>query len=74
MMPTSQGTSNIRCPFYRMHKKKSIGCEGMTDDCKLLILYEAEEERKKQQRIFCAQRFEKCEIYEMIMKAKYTEE
>ena len=46
MMPTSQGTSNIRCPFYRMHKKQSIGCEGMTDDCKLLILYEAEEERK----------------------------
>ena len=57
-----------------MHKRKSIGCEGITDDCKLLILYEAEEERKKQQRIFCAQRFEKCEIYEMIMKAKYTEE
>lgn len=53
--------------------RKSIGCEGITDDCFNRIVFKSEELRKSHQQIFCEKKYKNCEIYRML-EAKYEEE
>lgn len=62
----------IKCPFYINTAKKSITCEGITDNCVTKILFQTPELRSKHSKIFCEELFKNCEIYRML-EAKYEE-
>lgn len=65
-------SAQIRCPFFRGHTPTEIGCEGITDDTLLKLIFPCRTARDRQEDIFCMQHFEKCELYEAINK-KYEE-
>ena len=62
-----------QCPFYLFGGRKSIGCEGITEDCFIRLVFKSEEKKKAQENIFCNRRYKNCEIYRMLME-KYEEE
>lgn len=70
---TSFGTEEIRCPFFRKHEPRVIGCEGITDDSFIRLVFETVDGRNKQEEIFCKNRYHYCEIYRAIY-SKYEED
>lgn len=62
----------IKCPFYINTAKKSISCEGITDNCVMKILFQTPELRGNHSKIFCEAKYTNCEIYRML-EAKYDE-
>lgn len=72
-MRTQWGAEEIKCPFFRSHTNVEILCEGVTDDSTIRMLFRNRKGRERQEQIFCAGRYENCEIYRAIMKAKYDE-
>lgn len=62
----------IKCPFFQNLSKQKITCEGPYDDCVAISqVYQTNENRNKQVKLFCGGDFEKCEVYRMIVEAKY---
>ena len=61
------------CPFFRDHRKSSIGCEGILPGSVLRSEYQGREEREKQYKIYCCENYRYCEIYRAI-KEKYEDE
>ena len=64
----------IECPFFLFEGRKAIGCEGITDDCFIRLVFNTEESKKMQQKTFCSKKYKNCEIYRMLMKEKYEED
>ena len=65
----------VRCPFYRSDNgKRRIICEGIVDGSTISVTYRGRTDLQKQISIFCACRYENCEIYRMLMNEKYKEE
>ena len=59
----------VRCPFYRTDDGgRSIVCEGFIDDSCVTLTYRFSHLFEKQLSIFCADRFENCEVYRMLME------
>lgn len=69
---TGKGTEYIKCPFFRGHEPLVIGCEGITDDSAIRLIFQDKAGRDMQEDIFCKNRFCFCEIYQAIYK-KYEE-
>lgn len=63
---------DAQCPFFVSSGKKSVTCEGITDDCTTCTVFVSEGKRNEHRRIFCDARYEYCEIYRMLEK-KYEE-
>lgn len=64
---SSYGTEEIKCPFFRRHDRQMIGCEGITHDSIIRIVFNSRRGRDKQEDIFCKNKYENCEIYRMLM-------
>ncbi len=61
------------CPFARGETATSISCEGFIDDVAVLTaVYSSGRAKATQKRIFCDRDYQKCEVYRMIMDAKYS--
>lgn len=73
-MPSNQGTGNTLCPFFRAHTATTIACEGFTDDCSLTLRFTNNATKTKQKEVFCDCRYKCCEVYRMVMEAKYPED
>lgn len=71
-MPRTYNEPSILCPFYLSNGKRSISCEGITDECKITLLFKSQEERDKHRSIFCDAKYQNCEICAMLEK-KYEE-
>jgi hypothetical protein len=71
-MPRTYHEALINCPYYLSTSKKSITCEGITDDCTLKLLFVSAEKRDLHRKIFCEKRYTNCEIFNMLEK-KYEE-
>ncbi len=71
-MPRNYDDILAKCPFFYENSRKSVICEGITDDSILCLKFLSENGRDKQRRIFCDKNYEKCEIFRMLMK-KYEE-
>lgn len=56
----------IKCPFFRAHSGRAIGCEGITDDCTIMINFHGKAARDQHEEIFCRNRFHYCEIYRAV--------
>lgn len=65
----------VLCPFYKYDDgKQRITCEGLVYDSSLALIYHRRNDYKKQIDLFCCEHYKKCEIYRMLMEAKYDDE
>ena len=71
-----KGQADAQCPFFKFDevKKKRIVCEGLVDESSLALIYCRREDYETQLGVFCCEHYKKCEIYRMIMAAKYDME
>lgn len=79
----SEGSFNkalVLCPFYRKDTDKkgkwlsSICCEGFMDGCLLTSTFYRQDLFQQHMDVFCKGRYSCCEVYRMIMAAKYEDE
>ena len=71
-MPRSYNEPLAQCPFFIASSTKGITCEGITDDCKLKLVFIDKDKLSMQRGIFCDARYQNCEVYQMLVK-KYEE-
>lgn len=71
-----QGQHYAQCPFYRSddRERKKIICEGIVDKSWLGLYFDRKKTYETQLNVFCCEHYKKCEIYRMLMKAKYDDE
>lgn len=71
-----KGKADAQCPFYKFDdgQKKRIVCEGIIDRSTLALTYRHRKDYDTQLCVFCCEHYKKCEVYRMIMEAKYDEE
>jgi hypothetical protein len=67
---------DAKCPFYKSNddKQRRILCEGIIDQSTVALTYCLRADYDTQLGVFCCEHFKKCEVYRMIMEAKYDEE
>lgn len=63
---TAKGVAEIRCPFFRCHSAMQIGCEGISADNSVLLCFKTGRDLRMHEGIFCAARYENCELYRAI--------
>ena len=73
---TYKGQADAQCPFYRSDdcQKKRILCEGIVDKSTLALTFRLRSDYDTQLGVFCCEHYKKCEVYNMIMAAKYDDE
>ena len=65
----------VHCPFYKYDDgKQRITCEGLVDNSSLALIYSRRNDYETQINVFCCEHYKKCEIYRMLMDAKYEED
>ena len=71
-----KGKADAQCPFYKFDdvQKKRIVCEGIIDRSTLALTYRQRSDYETQLVVFCCEHYKNCEIYRMLMAAKYEEE
>lgn len=65
--------TEARCPFFKSAVRTRVTCEGPIDGALIMLVMHTRRQMDKQLRIFCCEHYEKCEIYRMVMAAKYEE-
>jgi hypothetical protein len=74
MMPRRVGRAvSVRCPFYRRDTPRTVTCEGLVDRSTIRLGFGLEADCSRHMRVFCCRAFDKCEIYQAVMSAKYSE-
>lgn len=65
----------VQCPFYKMDDgRRKISCEGPIDDSRITLTYGQRKDFECQITVFCCKHYKNCEVYRMIVNAKYEEE
>ena len=62
-----------KCPFYLTDSTFSITCEGLYDYSYLGLRFNAQADKNKQTKLFCCEEYNKCELYKLLMRAKYSD-
>lgn len=52
-MPNANSSVKCICPYYRAHSGKSIACESLVPDTRVLIRFATEEDRQRYQKLAC---------------------
>lgn len=65
-----------QCPFFLTDdpKCRRIVCEGFVDDSTVALTYRLRKGYDTQLSVFCCDHYRNCEVYRMVMAAKYDEE
>lgn len=71
-MPRTNNEALVLCPFFLSCGKKSISCEGITDDCTNYMIFATKQKRDQHRNIFCNEKYTYCELYE-ILNRKYED-
>ena len=70
--------ADVLCPFYKYDDgKQRITCEGLVgkkEDSSLALIYHSKKDYETQIDVFCCEHYKRCEVYTMLMNAKYDEE
>ncbi|MBO4854077.1 MAG: hypothetical protein J5482_02880 [Oscillospiraceae bacterium] len=64
----------VRCPFWRGDRQEVVGCEGPFDGSGVQLTFESHGRQRRHMETFCCHHYEKCEVYRMVVEAKYPEE
>lgn len=72
---TWKGRVDAQCPFFCSDSgtQRRINCEGIVDKSTLALTFQRKRDYEKQLSVFCCEHYKKCEVYNMIMKAKYDD-
>lgn len=62
----------VNCPFFRGHTTTDIGCEGLSDETSIRLIFPSKSARDRHEEIFCIKHYKNCELYRAIME-KYEE-
>lgn len=65
---TKARIADIKCPFFRGHTHLEIGCEGITSETNLRLIFSAKVKLLQHEQIFCCEHYQNCELYEAIIK------
>lgn len=65
---TKARIAEVKCPFFRGHTHLEIGCEGITAQTNLRLLFTDKSTLLRHEEIFCCEHYKKCELYEAIIK------
>lgn len=63
--------ADVKCPFYRRHKRFSILCEGIYKGTTLTIIFETDDDRRIQMEERCRDRYRECRIYRTVSALVY---
>lgn len=71
-----KGRCDAQCPFFMsdVAEQKRIICEGIVYRSTLALYFQRKRDYEKQLSVFCCEHYKKCEIYRMLMEAKYDME
>lgn len=64
---------DCKCPFVQRMESKRIECEGPADGMVVGLRFRTARAAEKHAAIYCDKKYECCEIYRMVMAAKYEE-
>ena len=71
-MSRSYKQTEVQCPFYHRDDGRScLTCEGVVEGSTLCWNFKQKADLKKQMDIFCCEYYKNCEVYRMLMEAKY---
>ncbi|MBQ0037471.1 MAG: hypothetical protein KBS74_02240 [Clostridiales bacterium] len=63
----------VQCPFWLGDSRTTIRCEGPFDGARINLVLMGENGVRRHEEIFCADKWENCEICDMIKRAKYED-
>jgi hypothetical protein len=63
----------VKCPFYRGYTKNAIKCEGFMEGVGNTVTFADHKDHSKHMDVFCQMYYKNCEVYQMVMKARYEE-
>ncbi len=62
----------VKCPFYhRDDGKIRLTCEGIVENSTMNWNFRCKADLQQQMDIFCCEYYKNCEVYRMLMEAKY---
>ena len=66
---------SVVCPFYKWADQNRIGCEGVSDDNTVSLIFGDTNKRTQYKVTFCRsmERYGSCRVYQMLMR-KYVDE
>ena len=75
-MPISYIDAKVLCPFYNYSesRKHKISCEGIIEGSSTILVFQRRNDFRIQMEAFCCEHYAKCEVYNMLMNAKYSDE
>ena len=72
MSDTPYRQVHVKCPFYhRDDSNRKLTCEGILDGSTLTLNFRRKSDLDQQMEIFCNDYYKNCEVYRMLMEAKY---
>lgn len=73
MQQSRWARANVKCPFWRGDGMETVSCEGPFCGVGITMKFRSDRKRKHHMEVFCAEHYEKCEIYRMVMDSKYAD-
>ena len=65
----------VKCPFFKRDiNRHKIACEGLVEKSNVVLAYNYEKDFKCQMQNYCCKNYKMCEVYRMIIEAKYEDE
>ncbi len=61
------------CPFMRESRGKCVECEGPMDEVATMLKFKSLHQLEKHARAYCGGNYRFCEVYRMVMAAKYED-
>ena len=72
-MSTPFRSADVLCPFYRNEGNRALTCEGVAPGSVIIQRFRSNRGFEIQHETFCCKKYDFCEIYRMLMEAKYDE-
>ena len=75
-MSTGAYQTSVLCPFYNNDygPKHKITWEGIVDGSCIALIFQKRNDYKIHITTFCCKHYKKCEVYNVLMNAKYPDE
>lgn len=64
----------VRCPFFRRHSPSEIRCEGVMDGTSMSINFARTKRKAWYEQTYCEDNYRMCEVYQLLMEHKYSDD
>lgn len=66
-------SASVRCPFFRGHTSREIGCEGVVHSSSVRMLFPSQARRDHHEDVYCCSNYSYCPLFGPIWR-KYEED